>query len=318
MLEKMGWSEGKGLGAQEDGVREHVKIRLKTNSYGVGAEKKNIRNWLANADGFSELLDRLNSDNGGTPDEKQQQQQQQQSLPSSTLGLGTENANAQSPSPSLESVVPEAETQQPQIARLSHRARFRRMKQMAVRDQKGLQEILGIRSAPTTTAPTPMGADSADESPEATSASAAASEEELSGRTLPLQTISTGVSVTDYFAQKMAGNPALAAIYGHSSNASSTPSTKLPASTDSSDQSDSAHNDMTDSDTAETKSSSKKKKRKSSADVLDKSRKKTKKEKTKGDKKAKAKAKDKSKSKSKSKSKDENMKKDKSKKNRPK
>ncbi|KAJ2645349.1 hypothetical protein GGH99_008295, partial [Coemansia sp. RSA 1285] len=295
-----------------DGVREHVKIRLKTNSYGVGAEKKNIRNWLANADGFSELLDRLNSNNGGTPDEKQQQQQQ--TMPSSTLGLGTENANEQSPSPSLESVVPEKKAQQPQIARLSHRARFRRMKQMAVRDQKGLQEILGIRSAPTTTAPTPMGVDSADESPDATSASVAASEEELSGRTLPLQTISTGVSVTDYFAQKMAENPALAAIYGHSSNASSTPSTKLPASTDSSDQSDSAHNDMTDSDTAETKSSSKKK-RKSSADVLDESRKKTKKEKTKGDKKAK----DKAKSKSKSKSKDENMKKNKkSKKNRSK
>ncbi|KAJ2584574.1 hypothetical protein EV177_010064, partial [Coemansia sp. RSA 1804] len=193
---------------------------LKTNSYGVGAEKKNIRNWLANADGFSELLDRLNSDNGSTPDEKQQQQQQQQSLPSSTLGLGTENANAQSAGPSLESAVPETETQQPQIARLSHRARFRRMKQMAVRDQKGLQEILGIRSAPTTTAPTPMGVDSADESLEATSASAAASEEKLSGRTLPLQTISTGVSVTDYFAQKMAGNPALAAIYGHSPDAS--------------------------------------------------------------------------------------------------
>ncbi|KAI7834378.1 PIN2/TRF1-interacting protein, partial [Kickxella alabastrina] len=64
MLEKMGWSEGKGLGANEDGLKEHVKIKLKTNNFGIGADKKNIRNWLANADGFSQLLDRLNSESG--------------------------------------------------------------------------------------------------------------------------------------------------------------------------------------------------------------------------------------------------------------
>ncbi|KAI9475280.1 G-patch domain-containing protein, partial [Coemansia mojavensis] len=48
MLEKMGWSEGKGLGLNEDGNKEHIKIKLKTNSFGIGADKKTIRNWLAN------------------------------------------------------------------------------------------------------------------------------------------------------------------------------------------------------------------------------------------------------------------------------
>ncbi|KAJ2820888.1 hypothetical protein GGI24_004356, partial [Coemansia furcata] len=68
MLEKMGWSEGKGLGANEDGMKEHVKIKLKSNNFGIGADRKNIRNWLENADGFSELLSRLNSDTN-TPSE---------------------------------------------------------------------------------------------------------------------------------------------------------------------------------------------------------------------------------------------------------
>lgn len=35
MLQKMGWSEGRGLGANLDGAVEHVKVSLKTDSAGI-------------------------------------------------------------------------------------------------------------------------------------------------------------------------------------------------------------------------------------------------------------------------------------------
>ncbi|KAJ2794160.1 hypothetical protein H4R21_005611 [Coemansia helicoidea] len=157
MLEKMGWSEGKGLGANEDGQKEHVKIKLKTNAHGVGADKKTIRNWLAHSSGFDELLGRLNAATDGAPE----------------------------PDPAP---VAEAKPSGAAGQRLSHRARFRRMKQMAVQDERGLQEILGIstRQAPRSDA----------------------------GGLQETKTTSAALSTADYFASKMADNPALAALYG--------------------------------------------------------------------------------------------------------
>jgi hypothetical protein len=38
MLQKMGWSEGKGLGKHEHGMQTHVKIDKKTSREGLGAE----------------------------------------------------------------------------------------------------------------------------------------------------------------------------------------------------------------------------------------------------------------------------------------
>lgn len=35
MLEKMGWSKGKGLGARENGIVEHLKIQYKNDSKGI-------------------------------------------------------------------------------------------------------------------------------------------------------------------------------------------------------------------------------------------------------------------------------------------
>lgn len=35
MLEKMGWSKGKGLGAKEDGITEHIRVSYKHDSKGL-------------------------------------------------------------------------------------------------------------------------------------------------------------------------------------------------------------------------------------------------------------------------------------------
>ncbi|XP_004614809.2 PIN2/TERF1-interacting telomerase inhibitor 1 [Sorex araneus] len=61
MLEKMGWSKGKGLGAQEQGATEHIRVRVKNNNLGLGATVNNEDNWIAHQDDFNQLLAALNS-----------------------------------------------------------------------------------------------------------------------------------------------------------------------------------------------------------------------------------------------------------------
>ena len=34
MMQKMGWSEGKGLGKEEDGMTQHIKLKKKDNNLG--------------------------------------------------------------------------------------------------------------------------------------------------------------------------------------------------------------------------------------------------------------------------------------------
>ncbi|KAL1781249.1 PIN2/TERF1-interacting telomerase inhibitor 1 isoform X1 [Sigmodon hispidus] len=61
MLEKMGWSKGKGLGAQEQGATEHIKVKVKNNNLGLGATNNNEDNWIAHQDDFNQLLAALNT-----------------------------------------------------------------------------------------------------------------------------------------------------------------------------------------------------------------------------------------------------------------
>ncbi|NXY45988.1 PINX1 inhibitor, partial [Ceuthmochares aereus] len=64
MLEKMGWSKGKGLGAQEQGNTEHIKVQVKNNTLGLGATIKHEDNWIAHQDDFNQLLAELNNCHG--------------------------------------------------------------------------------------------------------------------------------------------------------------------------------------------------------------------------------------------------------------
>jgi len=61
MMEKMGWTFGNGIGANEDGRKEHVKIRLKQDNRGVGCSLKYDRQWVAHQDTFSDILADLNA-----------------------------------------------------------------------------------------------------------------------------------------------------------------------------------------------------------------------------------------------------------------
>uniref|UniRef100_A0A6P7F9S3 Uncharacterized protein LOC114327198 n=1 Tax=Diabrotica virgifera virgifera TaxID=50390 RepID=A0A6P7F9S3_DIAVI len=61
MLEKMGWQSGKGLGAKEDGIKEHIKISYKNDSKGMGYKESNDQ-WTEHETHFSALLESLTGD----------------------------------------------------------------------------------------------------------------------------------------------------------------------------------------------------------------------------------------------------------------
>ncbi|KAJ8902104.1 hypothetical protein NDN08_006512 [Rhodosorus marinus] len=64
MLQKMGWSEGKGLGKNEDGSVKPIVFRRKLDSSGIGSEKKPSDVWKNGGEmssSFSDLLSNLGS-----------------------------------------------------------------------------------------------------------------------------------------------------------------------------------------------------------------------------------------------------------------
>mmetsp|Transcript_17151 Transcript_17151/g.29761 ORF Transcript_17151/g.29761 Transcript_17151/m.29761 type:complete len:292 (+) Transcript_17151:19-894(+) len=64
MLEKMGWSDGKGLGANGTGTTTHIQVKKKVDNAGIGCEKKTHENWLIHQDNFASVLDALNDEFG--------------------------------------------------------------------------------------------------------------------------------------------------------------------------------------------------------------------------------------------------------------
>ena len=61
LMERMGWEKGKGLGANEDGDTEHITVRMKNDTTGIGCTKDHSDNWVAHQDEFNALLSALNS-----------------------------------------------------------------------------------------------------------------------------------------------------------------------------------------------------------------------------------------------------------------
>jgi len=63
LMEKMGWEKGNGLGANQDGRTEHIKVKLKDNQKGVGFEGQDDT-WIAHQEDFQAVLAALNVEHG--------------------------------------------------------------------------------------------------------------------------------------------------------------------------------------------------------------------------------------------------------------
>ncbi|XP_076659340.1 uncharacterized protein LOC143362758 [Halictus rubicundus] len=60
MLEKMGWTSGKGLGANEQGMTEHVRVSFKNDASGIGYKNDDLdKAWTEHQDGFNSFLQKL-------------------------------------------------------------------------------------------------------------------------------------------------------------------------------------------------------------------------------------------------------------------
>ncbi|KAJ3181002.1 PIN2/TERF1-interacting telomerase inhibitor 1 [Geranomyces variabilis] len=165
MMQKMGWTEGKGLGVNEDGQKEHVKVRLKENNLGLGADRRTIDNWLDNNSAFDALLKGM----AGNED----------------VAAGGETTTTTT------TTVETVAEQTPPAAvsgRLYHRQKFRRNKAVSGFNAEQLSMILGVKHTPAVAAK--------ETSPEAESPSDAIKDDPL------LRVAAT--TVQDYFAQKMA------------------------------------------------------------------------------------------------------------------
>jgi len=86
LMEKMGWEKGKGLGANQNGMLEPVKIRHKDDSKGVGFEGHDDT-WLEHQDDFQAVLAALNAEHGtetSQQSEKAEEETKQESLESTS------------------------------------------------------------------------------------------------------------------------------------------------------------------------------------------------------------------------------------------
>mmetsp|Transcript_14414 Transcript_14414/g.36496 ORF Transcript_14414/g.36496 Transcript_14414/m.36496 type:complete len:677 (+) Transcript_14414:125-2155(+) len=68
MLLKMGWTEGRGAGKNEDGISSHIKVKKRTDRAALGAEDDTSGNsaFIKQIDNFSAVLANLNASHGSS------------------------------------------------------------------------------------------------------------------------------------------------------------------------------------------------------------------------------------------------------------
>ncbi|XP_068144396.1 LOW QUALITY PROTEIN: PIN2/TERF1-interacting telomerase inhibitor 1 [Drosophila tropicalis] len=194
MLEKMGWSKGRGLGANEDGQQEFVRVRFKNDAEGLGFEARDDQ-WTTHEEGFNGLLKALNGEaSEGENAAPAPASEEDEARPAFGFGFKTNEAD---PAPTQKNQLKEKisgisleERSKESKARV-HYKKFTRGKDLSQYSEKDLANIFGKKATDdteqTTKEATPPPPEKKDTDPN------------FAG----VQTLSTGLSVQDYFKHKM-------------------------------------------------------------------------------------------------------------------
>ncbi|KAH8320728.1 hypothetical protein KR067_007754 [Drosophila pandora] len=190
MLEKMGWSKGKGLGANEDGSQEFVRVRFKNDADGLGYEARDDQ-WTIHEEGFNGLLKSLNGDsNDNTASNGKESESEEEAKP---MGFGFKAPDVEAPTKkklkeNISGMSLEEKSKQSK-ARV-HYKKFTRGKDLSQYSEKDLANIFGKKDT-SNVEWTPVQVEEPKE------------QKEVNPNFGGVQTLSAGVSVTDYFKQKM-------------------------------------------------------------------------------------------------------------------
>lgn len=204
MLEKMGWSKGKGLGPKEDGSQDFVRVRYKNDIQGLGFEQRDDQ-WTQHESSFSGLLKSLNGDK---PEDENVRENAESEDEIPRIGFGFQNENKQQClkndkksklKESISGVSLEEKSKQSK-ARV-HYKKFTRGKDLSQYSEKDLANIFGRKSADDREAAT---ADIYQQLNNFNNNVEDKPENNVPENFGGVQTVSTGLSVSDYFKMKMA------------------------------------------------------------------------------------------------------------------
>ncbi|XP_059212203.1 PIN2/TERF1-interacting telomerase inhibitor 1 [Centropristis striata] len=174
MLERMGWSKGKGLGRTEQGSTENIKVKVKNNNYGLGTSVSHEDNWIAHQDDFNELLAQLNNCHG-------------------------QNSGTESPPPEEPkgfSLEAKSKTSKKRV----HYMKFTKGKDLSSRSATDLNCIFGKRGRPTNDQEQESNSSDSQSEPEKTFTPAPCV---LDTESIT-KTVKSTLTMQEYFAQRMA------------------------------------------------------------------------------------------------------------------
>ncbi|XP_011207254.2 PIN2/TERF1-interacting telomerase inhibitor 1 isoform X2 [Bactrocera dorsalis] len=191
MLEKMGWSKGKGLGANEDGSQDFVRVRMRNTNEGLGFEDRDDH-WTQHENDFNGLLKTLNGDDGKSEKAVEDKEStSDEDIPRVGFGFAPEPKK-----PKVEKLKDKISgislEQKSKLSKVRvHYKKFTKGKDIAQYSEKDLANIFGKKVVET------------EQADGVYAQLTAVMPEENNENFAGVQTISTGLSVSDYFKQKM-------------------------------------------------------------------------------------------------------------------